>query len=110
MIFICISTVSAEDVNLENTNLTDNSTSLLDDTVIENSHTHEQLSKVLSDSPIKAATITAPGGSFTDLEGVINTSSSGDTININGDYIYNAGTDTSIKTIGIFIENKSLIF
>ena len=102
-------TVSAEDVILDENNVTDNSTSILNDTLVEDSsHTHEQLSKVLTDSPIKAATITASGGTLTQLQSIINGASSGDTINIVGDYTYNAGTDTAIKTTGISIDFKDL--
>ena len=46
---------------------------------------------VLSDSPVKAATITAPGGTFSQLQSIIDGSSSGDVINITGDYSYDSG-------------------
>ena len=100
LILVCINTVSAE--NLDSTDHTiyleeDNSTNLLiDDTLTENiSHNHSQISNV-----IQKATINAPGGTFTQLQSIINGASSGDTISITGDYTYNSGFSTKGVVIG----------
>ena len=103
LIFISLSTVSAEDTNITNVNsssLNDGiDSSLIEDTLIENisdntSHSHMQVSNI-SDSPIKASTINAPGGTFTQLQSIIDSASSGDTIEITGDYTYNSGFTTN---------------
>ena len=110
IIFISIATVNADDTSVNDVNstiLNDNSTLTNEDT---SNHTHTELSKILSDPPIKKSTITAPGGTFTDLQTILSTASSGDTISFTGDYIYNSGTDSALQTNGININNLNLIF
>ena len=112
LLLICINTVNAEDNSLDNFNLTtDNLTNLdINDTLSENvNHSHSQVSEILN-PPVKAATITAPGGTFSQLQSIINGASIGDTISITGDYTYNSGTDSSIQTTGISINNLNLVF
>ena len=106
LLLICISTVNAEDNNQDNLNLTDNLTNLeINDTPLEEfNHSHSQASEILN-PPIKAATITAPGGTFTQLQSIIDSASSGDTIEITGDYSY----DSSFSDGGISI-SKDLTF
>ena len=105
ILLICLTSVNAEDVNIEDVNLTDNNLTNLEinDTLTETvNHSHLQLSSI-SDSPVKAATINAPGGTFSQLQSIINSASSGDTISITGDYTYNSGF--SIRGITI---NKNI--
>ena len=108
LLFICLNAVNAENIILDDNSLTNlNSTDILNDTLSENSsHIHSELSKVLSDSPVKKSTINAPGGTFTQLQNIINGAGSGDTIEFTGDYTYDSGTDSSYKQ-GIYV-SKSL--
>ena len=104
LILICINTVNADDISLNDTNFTDiNSTyddiNLSEDTV----HNHSQLSELLSDSPVKAATWTASGGTFAQFKSIVDSASAGDTIIVTGDYTYNSGFTTD----GIYF-NKNL--
>ena len=90
LIFICISTVNAEDISLDD-NLTDNNVTLVDslsDLDEENvSHSHAQISSILN-PPVKAAVVTAPGGTLKNLQDIINGANSGDTISLTGNYYY----------------------
>ena len=104
---IGLSTVSAsEDTTLllddSINNLTDNSTIIEDSDILsENStHNHTQMSGV-----IQKATINAPGGTFTQLQAIINSASAGDTIEITGDYTYNSGDPTRVV-----VNKNNLIF
>ena len=109
LILLCINTVNAEDNNL---NITDNNLTNLEinDTLTETvNHSHSQASELLN-PPVKAATITASGGTFTDLQTVLSTASSGDTISFTGDYTYNSATDSGIQTSGISLSNLNLVF
>ena len=112
LIFACIGFVNAEDIVLnDNSTINDNTSLILNDTILEdNSHIHTSVSGILSDSPIKHSIVTASGGSFSDLATVISGASSGDTIDITGDYTYNSGTDSSLQSSGISFSSKNLIF
>ena len=77
----------------------------MDDIIDNSSHNHSELSKVLSSSPVKSATLTAPGGTFTQLQYIINSSNSGDTIEITGDYYYDSG----FQVTGILISKNLII-
>ena len=94
ILLMCINTVNAEDNSLDNVNLTDSN---LNETL---NHTHSQASQIL-DSPIKNS-VNAPGGTFSDLQSIISSASSGDTIEITGDY-YNSGSESQITA------NKNLV-
>ena len=100
LIFASMGIVSAEDISLDEVN----STSLdLNDNISENtSHNHTSI----PDMAIKKSTITASGGTFSQLQSIINSASSGDTITFTGNYVYNSATDS---LTGITI-NKNLIF
>ena len=122
IIFLCISCVNAEDFNLTDINMTLNDTNtvdlLIDDNLNENSsHNHTKISSI-SDSPIKAATYSAPGGTFTQLRSIINSASAGSTIVISGDYYQDTSTRITINK-NLVIEgngytldamNKSTVF
>ena len=87
ILLICINTVNAEDISI-------NDTISLDEDVIEvvdSYHNHSQLSSVLVDSPFKAATLTASGGNLSSLQTLINSASPGDTIVLTGDYYWDEG-------------------
>ena len=105
IIFTCINVVNAEDI-IQEEDSNDNLTLILNDSLVEDSsHIHTNVSDLISDSPVKAATINAPGGTFTQLQNIINSASSGDTISLTGDYTYNSGFTAN----GISI-NKNLNF
>ena len=99
LIFACINVVSAEDtilVDNETIVFDDNSSLVLNDSVLEeDSHTHSQLSSIDS-SPVMASIISAPGGTFTDFQNLINSAAAGDTIELSGNYVYNSGTDSAL--------------
>ena len=96
--------VNAEEYNLEDIN--DNST-LSEVNQSNSSHIHTQLSDI-SNSPVKASTIPASGGTFTQLQAIITSASDGDVIYFAGDYRYDSSTDSSLIN-GITI-SKSLTF
>ena len=106
LLVLTLSTVSAEDLdNVTDVNTTNNSDVISDDLLeIEDnsSHNHIGISDI-SDSPVKAATVTASGGTFAQLQTVINGASAGDTIQITGDYYYGGGSDTKA---GVLISKK----
>ena len=96
LIFLCISTVNAEDINLTDNSTLDNLSSdlLVDDALNESSHNHTKVSDIISDSPIKLS-VNAPGGTFNQLQSSIN-SNYGNTIVLTGDY-YGTGTQITIN-------------
>ena len=107
ILILGLSTVcAAEDTTLLDgsiDNLTDNSTIIEDIDLSENStHNHTQLSDT---DIIKPATITAPGGTFSQLQTIINNAATGSTISFTGDYTYNSGFTNTGITI-----NKNLVF
>ena len=108
LIFFCIGTVHAEDTILDDNSLSNlnstNSTYILVDNI---SHSHTQISNLIN-PPVKTATLTASGGTFTQLQSIIDSASDGDTIEITGDYTYNSATDSSLIN-GVVI-SKSLTF
>ena len=92
-------------------NLTDNNVTLVDslsDLDEENvSHSHAQISSILN-PPVKAAVVTAPGGTLKNLQDIINGANSGDTISLTGNYYYtNAlGADGISINKQVFIEGN----
>ena len=90
LVTLTLNTVSANENNLLDDsidNLIDNTTIIeeIDDLSEDSTHNHTQISS-LSDSPIKAATYTAPGGTFSDFQSIVNSASAGSTIEVTGDY------------------------
>ena len=104
LIFACIGFVNAEDIVLVDNSTFNDTNLILSDTILEDtSHNHTTVSRILSDSPIKVSVVTASGGTFTQLQSIINSANSGDTVTFTGDYIYDSGFSTSGITI-----NKNL--
>ena len=97
IIFISINVVNAED----NVGL-DDSLSLDDDLLVENvSHSHDSVSNVV----VVESVVSASGGTFSQLQTIIDGASSGDVISFTGDYVYDSGFTTG----GISI-SKQLTF
>ena len=97
IIFISISVVNAEDtIGL------DDSLNMDDDLLVENvSHSHDSVSNVV----VVESVISASGGTFSQLQTIIDGASSGDVISFTGDYTY----DSSFTAEGISI-SKQLTF
>ena len=105
ILILGLSTVSATDNTtilddsvdnlIDNSTFAENSSSLFENS----SHNHTQMSGV-----IQKATITASGGTFSQLQSIINSASSGDTIVLTGDY-----TRSGYSSSGMSF-SKNLIF
>ena len=101
ILLICLNTANAEDNSQDNINLTDvNLTNLeINNTLSENiNHSHSQASEILN-PPVKKSTISAPGGTFTQLQAILDSANPGDTIELSGDYVYDSGFAISGMTI-----------